>query len=103
MQQAKFTIGQMIHHVLFNYRGVIVDVDYKFLGSNQWYEQVALSRPPKNQPWYHVLVDNATHQTYAAEQNLKLSDDLSPIHHPLVEHYFVRLENGLYIPKARRN
>ena len=26
--------------------------------------------PPKNQPWYHVLVHGADHTTYVAEQNL---------------------------------
>jgi len=70
MQKAKFTIGQIIHHKLFDYRGVIVDVDFRFLGSDEWYEQVARSHPPKDRPWYHVLVDNAVHQTYVAEQNL---------------------------------
>jgi heat shock protein HspQ len=54
--QAKFSIGQLVHHRLFDYRGVIVDVDAVFLGSEEWYEQVAKSKPPKDQPWYHVLV-----------------------------------------------
>ena len=37
--------------------GVVVDVDATFQGSEAWYEQVARSRPPKDQPWYRVLVD----------------------------------------------
>ena len=36
-------------------------VDGEFAGSDEWYEEVARSRPPKDQPWYHVLVDGATH------------------------------------------
>ncbi len=103
MQQAKFAIGEIIHHVLFNYRGVIFDVDFKYLGSDEWYQQVALSRPPKNQPWYHVLVDNGTHQTYVAEQNLELSDIVTPVRHPLIEQFFTRRENGVYIPRSRNN
>ena len=103
MQQAQFAIGQIIEHVLFNYRGVIIDVDFKYLGSDEWYEQVALSRPPKDLPWYHVLVDNATHQTYVAEQNMALSEFLTPVNHPLIEHFFCKLENGLYIPREKKN
>ena len=64
MQEAKFSIGQIVQHKLFNYRGVIMDVDFKFLGSHEWYEKVARSQPPKDQPWYHILVDNSIHQTY---------------------------------------
>ena len=47
---AKFSIGQLVHHVLFDYRGVIVDVDPHFLGSEEWYANVAKSRPPKDRP-----------------------------------------------------
>jgi heat shock protein HspQ len=49
---ARFHIGQVIHHRLFDYRGVVVDVDPVFSGSEQWYDHVARSRPPKDKPWY---------------------------------------------------
>ncbi len=52
----KFHPGQVIHHKLFDYRGAIVGVDETFQLSEEWYEHVARSRPPKDQPWYHVLV-----------------------------------------------
>ncbi len=103
MSVAKFTIGQIVQHQLFDYRGLVVDVDYKFLGSEEWYEQVARSRPPKDQPWYHVLVDNALHLTYVAERNLELSDDVSPVRHPLLDEYFSGLENGQYQYRIKRN
>ena len=53
---ARFAIGQVIHHRRFGYRGVIVDVDPSFQLTDEWYEEVALSRPPKDKPWYHILV-----------------------------------------------
>ena len=56
---AQFRPGQLIHHKLFDYRGVVVDVDPIFQGSEEWYQQMAQSRPPKAKPWYHVLVHNA--------------------------------------------
>jgi len=105
MSEAKFTIGQIVYHQLFNYRGVIVDVDYKFLGSDEWYKHVARSRPPKDQPWYHVLVNNAVHQTYVAERNLACSEEQQqqPIHHPLLNHYFKGMEKGYYQLKTQNN
>ena len=96
MQQAKFTIGQIIHHRRFNYRGVIFDVDPVFSGSDEWYAAVAKSRPPKDEPWYHVLVDNAEHTTYVAEKNLETSDSMLPIHHPLIDYHFDSFIDGRY-------
>ena len=95
--RAKFSVGDLIHHRLFNYRGVIVDVDRKFQGTEDWYNQVAKSRPPKNKPWYHVLVDENTHSTYVAEQNLEADESLEPINHPVLDRYFSKFDNGRYI------
>ncbi len=102
-QNAKFSVGQLIEHKLFNYRGVIVDVDYCFMGTDEWYEQVALSRPPKDKPWYRVLVHNAFHETYVAERNLKNDDSKEPVNHPLVDAYFDEFDDGLYISQHRTN
>ena len=70
--KAKYCIGQLIQHKLFDYRGIILGVDLEFKATDEWYEMVAKSRPPKNEPWYHVLVHQKGHQTYVAEQNLQL-------------------------------
>ena len=103
MSDAKFFIGQIVHHQLFNYRGVIIDVDYKFLGNDKWYEEVARSRPPKDQPWYHVLVNDSVHQTYVAECNLEFSKEPKPIHHPLLDHYFKGIEGETYRLRTQNN
>ena len=95
--RAKFSVGDLIHHRLFDYRGVIVDVDRIFEATDEWYEQVAKSRPPKNKPWYHVLVHESSHSTYVAEQNLEPDDSLEPIDHPMLERFFSKLDNGRYI------
>ena len=70
--KAKYCIGQLIQHKLFDYRGIILGVDLEFKSTDEWYEMVARSRPPKNEPWYHDLVHQKGHQTYVAEQNLQL-------------------------------
>lgn len=95
--QAKFSIGALIHHRLFDYRGVIFDVDPVFQGTEEWYEQVARSRPPKDQPWYHVLVHDADHTTYVAERNLELDLSGLPIHNPGVSRMFSGFANGVYL------
>ena len=94
--EAKFHVGQLIHHKLFDYRGVVVDVDATFQGSEEWYEKVARSRPPKDRPWYHVLVDDADHSTYVSERNLEPDSSGAPIRHPAVDRFFGALENGIY-------
>ena len=35
--KAKFKIGQIIHHRLFDYSGVVFDIDPIFQGSDEWY------------------------------------------------------------------
>ena len=93
---AKFSVGDIIRHCRFDYRGVIVDVDPTFQLSEEWYEQMATSRPPKDKPWYHVLVHGSAHGTYVAERNLEPDDFGEPINHPLVAHYFGEFINGRY-------
>jgi len=66
----KFRIGQLVHHRLFAYHGVVAAVDPVFNSTDEWYEMVAKSRPPKDQPWYHVVVNNGR-RTYVAERNLE--------------------------------
>ncbi len=96
----QFAVGDLIHHRLYNYRGVIVAVDPIFQGSEEWYENVARSHPPKNHPWYEVLVDEGTHSTYVAERHLERDMTLNPVRHPLVEHFFCEFQNGKYQPIA---
>ena len=96
-KQAAFSVGQLVRHALFKYRGVIIDVDPTFMLSDDWYDLMAKSRPPKDKPWYRVLVHSATHETYVAEQNLEPCDLGEAINHPRLEHYFSAFEDGRYI------
>ncbi len=101
--QAKFEVGQIIHHKLFDYAGVIFDVDPVFSGTDEWYEAVAKSRPPKDAPWYHVLVHESAQTTYVAERNLEASEEPQRIVHPFMDSLFGRLEGRRYIPKQQMN
>ena len=101
--EAQFTIGQIVHHNKFDYRGVIVDVDATFQGSDEWYQQVARSRPPKDRPWYHVLVDNAEYMTYVAERHLEATSDDEPITHPGIGFFFDDFQDGHYHNRRTTN
>lgn len=96
MKQAKYAIGQCVYHKLFDYRGVVVDVDPEFQGTEEWYRNVAKSRPPRDEPWYHVLVHDAQHETYVAERNLAGEDSPEPVNHPLLGEFFDEFREGVY-------
>ena len=100
MTDVSFSIGQIVQHKRFGYRGVIFDVDESFQGSDAWYEQVARTRPPKDRPWYHVLPDGAEHSTYVAERNLAEDPDPGPLTHPMLDSLFQCFENGHYVRRA---
>ncbi|MFQ5954261.1 MAG: heat shock protein HspQ [Kiloniellales bacterium] len=102
-RRAKFQVGQLVEHRLFDYRGVVYDVDPVFQGTEEWYETVARTRPPKDQPWYHVLVHNGIHGTYVAERNLKADDSDEPIVHPATDEFFDGFAGGKYIPRRTMN
>jgi len=101
--KAKYKIGQIVHHKLFDYTGVIFDIDPIFQGSEEWYEQVARSRPPKNKPWYHVLVHAAEQSTYVAERNLDLEENPKSIQHPLINSLFTKFDGSQYHLKTKPN
>ena len=97
MNTAGFCIGDVIRHKLFGYHGVIYDVDAVFMGTGEWYETVARSRPPKDQPWYRVLVDGyGDTTTYVAERNLERCPGFREISHPLLELYFDGHDGNVY-------
>lgn len=101
--QAKWDVGQLVHHRLFDYRGVVYDVDPVFMLSDEWYELVAKSRPPRDEPWYRVLVDGSAHETYVAQRNLEADETSLPIEHPMIEEYFSAFKQGRYQTRRSDN
>jgi heat shock protein HspQ len=96
MSNPLFFVGQCIRHTRFDYRGVIYDVDAQYAGTDEWYQQVAKSRPPKDRPWYHVLVDGGEHITYVAERHLEPDETGLPVRHVGVDQLFDSFEDGVY-------
>ena len=94
---AKFYVGELVQHRRFDYRGVVVDVDASFSGTEEWYNTMARSNPPKDEPWYHVLVHQAEHSTYVAERNLETDLTGKPVAHPFLNRFFDEMRDGVYV------
>ena len=102
LKKAKFSIGDVVKHKHFNFRGVIYDVDFEFNNSEEWYESIPKDvRPIKEQPFYHLLAENneITYEAYVSEQNLIIDNSKEPIRHPLVNEVFSEKRgSGYYKP-----
>jgi heat shock protein HspQ len=91
-----FQPGQLVRHKRYGYRGVVVDFDPSCQASDQWY-QSNQTQPERQQPWYHVLVDQTGSTTYPAQSSLQIDGNTEPISHPLIEHFFSDFTQGRYI------
>ncbi len=102
MRMAKYTIGQVVKHRLFSFRGVIFDIDPVFDNTDEWYEAIpAEVRPRKDQPFYHLFAENddTEYVAYVSEQNLLPDTSDKPVRHPQVAEVFVRDRSGAYRPR----
>src|SRR5215210_3341598 len=99
MPEARFAIGEVVRHRLFDFRGVIFDVDPEFANSDEWYDAIPEAiRPPKDQPFYHLLAENAesAYTAYVSQQNLLPDDSDEPVDHPAIKGIFERFAEGRY-------
>ncbi|HEY1213562.1 MAG TPA: heat shock protein HspQ, partial [Bryobacteraceae bacterium] len=74
---ARFAIGDVVRHRIFDFRGVIFDVDPIFSNSDEWYEAIPEAlRPSKDQPFDHLLAENdeTNYVAYVSQQNLVVDD-----------------------------
>jgi len=96
---AKFAIGQVVKHRLFDFRGLIFDVDPEFDNTEEWWLSIPEEiRPHKNQPFYHLFAENAETEyiAYVSEQNLLPDTSDEPLRNPMIEEMFIRDESGVY-------
>jgi heat shock protein HspQ len=97
---AKFSIGTIVKHKHFDFRGVIYDVDFEFNNSEEWYQSIPKDvRPRKDQPFYHLLAEsnNVTYEAYVSEQNLLMDNSKKPVKHPLISEIFVGKKGSNYL------
>ena len=97
---AKFSIGTIVKHRHFDFRGVIYDVDFEFNNSEEWYQSIPKDvRPRKDQPFYHLLAESndVTYEAYVSEQNLLMDKSKQPVKHPLIDEIFVGKKGSNYL------
>lgn len=97
IRHAKFSIGQIVKHRIFPFRGVIFDVDPEFANTEEWYDSIPKNvRPHKDQPFYHLYAENeeTEYVAYVSEQNLLPDDSEEPIRNPQVDEAFDRKDNS---------
>jgi len=96
---AKYTLGQVVRHRVFPFRGVVFDVDPVFNNTEEWYQAIPADvRPSKDQPFYHLFAENAESEyiAYVSEQNLLPDTSEEPLRHPQVSEVFDRDDLGGY-------
>jgi heat shock protein HspQ len=97
--EARFGIGDVVRHKLFDFRGVVFDVDPVFANSEDWYEAIPKElRPRRDQPFYHLLAENddSSYVAYVSQQNLLEDSEGGPIGHPSVDELFDDFADGRY-------
>ncbi len=99
VSHARFSIGDVVRHRMLDFRGVVFDVDPVFANTDEWYDAIPESfRPRKDQPFYHLLAENAesSYVAYVSQQNLVHDDSDEPVEHPAIAGLFDRLADGRY-------
>ena len=99
IERARFAPGDIVRHRMFDFRGVVFDVDPVFANSEEWYESIpADMRPNREQPYYHLLAENgdSSYVAYVSQQNLVSDDSDEPIDHPAIGGIFGAYADGRY-------
>lgn len=99
VSHARFAIGDVVRHRMFDFRGVVFDVDPIFANSAEWYDAIPENiRPRKDQPFYHLLAENmeSSYVAYVSQQNLIADDTDEPIDHPAISDLFTEFADGRY-------
>jgi len=99
VRSAKFQIGQVVRHRVYPFRGVIFDIDPSFSNTEEWYRSIPQEvRPAKDQPFYHLLAENAesSYVAYVSQQNLVPDEEGEPIDHPAIGTLFEGFDGTSY-------
>ena len=99
LAKSRFGIGEVVRHRLFDFRGVVFDIDPVFANSEEWYEAIPEDmRPSREQPFYHLLAENdeSSYVAYVSQGNLVGDSGGGPIDHPTVSQLFEQFEDGRY-------
>ncbi len=105
MRTAKFGIGSVVKHRIFEFRGVVFDVDPVFNNTEEWWLAIPEEiRPSKDQPYYHLFAENddSEYIAYVSEQNPLPDESGEPLRHPQIHEFFDAHEGDIYITHDRK-
>ena len=97
--RARFAIGDIVRHRLFDFRGVIFDIDPVFANSEEWYESIPKEhRPQREQPYYHLFAESedSSYVAYVSQQNLIPDGSSGPVDHPQLDQVFEPFDGDRY-------
>lgn len=103
IERARFAPGDIVRHRMFDFRGVVFDIDPVFSNSEEWYDAIPEAiRPTKKQPYYHLLAENdeSSYVAYVSQQNLVADGESGPVDHPQIEAMFEAIDQGRYRLRA---
>jgi heat shock protein HspQ len=103
IRSARYHIGQVVRHRIYDFRGVVFDVDPVFDNTEEWYESIPEDmRPAKDQPYYHLFAENdqTEYIAYVSEQNLLPDERGGPLRHPQIPEMFEIDDSGQYRARA---
>jgi heat shock protein HspQ len=102
---AQFSLGDVVRHRMFDFRGVVFDVDPEFSNSEEWYDSIPEEvRPARNQPFYHLFAENddSSYVAYVSQQNLVSDADGGPVSHPGIDAMFEAFNGDRYQVRRER-
>jgi heat shock protein HspQ len=94
---AKYTIGSVVKHRVYPFRGVVFDIDPVFNNTEEWWNSIPEEvRPSRDQPFYHLFAENSETEyvAYVSEQNLLPDASKDPLRHPQISEMFVKTRDG---------
>ncbi|GJE55868.1 Heat shock protein HspQ [Methylobacterium thuringiense] len=103
IRTAKFNLGSVVRHRIYPFRGVVFDVDPEFANTDEWWQAIPEEvRPRKDQPFYHLLAENADSEyiAYVSEQNLVPDTSGEALRHAGISEVFDRAPDGAYRVRA---
>ncbi len=92
--QVDFKIGTVVKHKFCHYYGIIVAYDTQCAAGDKWY-LANKTQPTREQPWYHVLVNESGGLTaYVAQSDLERGATEHTVDYPQINSYSSALKEG---------
>lgn len=97
---AHFNVGDLVIHKRQGYRAVVIDIDPLFQASGRFNPQAMQRDFARRNPWYRLLVDGTSQETYVEECLLIADTNHETIDNPYIERYLIHHHGRYYAKRA---